>query len=109
MRWVWGGWLAATLAACSGGAKECEQIDITVSVTGPSGEVVSDAIVELNNVECLSNGDGTYVCTASYADADQHLVALHPTYSSVATFVELPENCDTPLTVPLVLGVMMGA
>lgn len=93
---------------CSG-PEECTTIDVTVSVFGPSGQSVADAIVELNNEPCTVNGDGTYTCTASYDSADQHLVALHPAFNSVGQFIELPDACDTPFAVTLTLGVMMGA
>lgn len=102
------GALSLFAPGCSG-PEECTTIDVTVSVFGPSGQSVADAIVELNNEPCTVNGDGTYTCTALYESADQHLVALHPAFSSVGQFIELPEACDTPYAVTMTLGVMMGA
>lgn len=116
MRWITGCALIGAVAGCSGeGEGACDTFPVTVSVVNVDGAPQADAIVELNNVECASNGDGTYACQATYVDGAEedlrayHVVAVHPAFNSVATYLQLPENYCEGVTVDLQLGVMMGA
>jgi hypothetical protein len=102
-------WLVPlVMVACAGGAETCEEFDIEVSVFGPSNEIVTDALVELNNEPCKANGDGTYLCVGT-TDGENHLAATHPNYNATALFVEAGEDTCEPVPVTLTLGVMMGA
>lgn len=102
-------WATVALAGCGGGGeKECEEHEFLVSVTGPEGETVTDAIVEVDNTACTANGDGTYVCKAPAGADEYHLAAIHPAYNAAAATVPAPEECE-PTDVALALGVMMGA
>jgi hypothetical protein len=118
MRWFTGLALIGAVA-CTGEEEEagaaCDSFVITATVVDVDGEPSTDAVVELNNVECANNGDGSYACQATYVEGLEedlrayHLVAIHGAFSPAATFVQLPEGFCEGVTVPLQLGVMMGA
>jgi len=106
----WLGFVVIALVGCSGGGdeEECENLEFLVSVTGPEGETVTDASVEIDNTACTANGDGTYLCTAAAGADEYHIAAVHPNYNATAQTVPAPEGCDQ-VPVALALGVMMGA
>lgn len=112
MRNTMGLWIAFGLAACSGEEESAECVDtfdVVVSVVDPTGGVVADALVEIDNEPCTAVGDGTYTCVGHYGGDQVNLAATHPMFSAKATFVTVPETCDKPLEVELQLGVMMGS
>lgn len=111
MRWIAGLALGALFSGCSGKEEEgCDTFNFEVTVLDVEGGLVTDAIVELNNVECANNGDGTYTCPADMTPDRYNLAAIHPAYNVAAqNFDELPESFCDGVPVELQLGVMMGA
>jgi hypothetical protein len=101
-------WLAVAVVACSGeeATEECTDQSFLVDVIGPSNEDVVDATVEVDNLPCTANGDGTYNCSVP-AQEEHQVFVLHMNYTAFSQFLQGSETCDL-ITVDVTLQPPMG-